>query len=345
MSGQTSTAPAAVVFGCAGPRLTAAEAGFFRETGPLGFILFARNCETPTQIRALTTALRETVGRGDAPILIDQEGGRVQRLTPPASRAAPAAARFGALARTDLPAAVEAARLNARLIAAELGDIGVNVDCLPCLDVPAPDGHGIIGDRAFGDDPRLVAALGRAVADGLLAGGALPVAKHLPGHGRARADSHLALPVVDAPKADLDAVDFAPFRALADLPIGMTAHVVYADIDAGAPATISPRIVAEVIRDSIGFDGLLLTDDLGMRALAGDFAARTSAALDAGCDVVLHCSGVMSEMERVAAAARPLDTDGQRRAARALAALEPADRTDLDQARARVDALLETAPA
>lgn len=340
MSGRTSAAPAAVIFGCAGPRLAAEEARFFRDVDPLGFILFARNCETPEQIRALTSALRESVGRDDALILIDQEGGRVQRLKPPTWQAAPAAARFGALADADLNAAVEAARLNARLIAAELLDVGVNVDCLPCLDVPSPDGHDIIGDRAFGGDPNLVATLGRAVADGLMAGGVLPVAKHVPGHGRAKADSHLELPIVDAPRAELETIDFIPFRTLADLPIGMTAHVVYSDIDPDAPATVSATLVQDVIRGQIGFDGLLLTDDLGMQALAGDYAARASASLAAGCDVVLHCSGAMSEMEQVAAAVRPLDAAGRTRSNRALAALRTADDTDLEQALARVNELL-----
>lgn len=340
MSGPTSAAPAAAILGCAGPELSANEARFFREVDPLGFILFARNCETPAQIRTLTSSLRATVGREDAPILIDQEGGRVQRLKPPTWRAAPAAARFGALAHIDPEAAVEAAWLNARLIAAELRDVGVDVDCLPCLDVPAPDGHDIIGDRAFDGDPNLVATLGRAVADGLMAGGVLPVAKHIPGHGRARADSHLELPVVDTPSAELEAIDFTPFRALADLPIGMTAHVVYSDIDPDAPATISPTVVQDVIRGGIGFDGLLMSDDLGMQALAGNYATRTSASLAAGCDVVLHCSGVMSEMEQVAAAVRPLDAAGRERAERAQAALRPADDTDPGEALARVNELL-----
>ena len=340
MSEPTSDAPAAVIFGCAGPQLAADEDRFFRDIDPLGFILFARNCETPDQIRSLTQALRASVGRDDAPILIDQEGGRVQRLKPPTWRAAPAAGRFGGLAHADPAAAVEAARLNARLIAAELQDVGVNVDCLPCLDVPAPDGHDIIGDRAFGNDPNLVATLGRAVADGLIAGGVLPVAKHMPGHGRARADSHLELPIVDTPATELETTDFAPFSALADLPLGMTAHVVYSDIDADAPATVSRKVIDDIIRKRIGFDGLLMSDDLGMQALAGDFATRTSAALAAGCDVVLHCSGVMSEMKEVAAAARSLDADGRGRADRALTTLGPADDIDLGEALARVNELL-----
>lgn len=340
MSRRSNAAPAAAIFGCAGLELTPDEDRFFHDTDPLGFILFARNCESREQIRDLTAALRASVGRDDAPILIDQEGGRVRRLKPPTWRAAPAAARFGALAAADPAAAAEAAYLNARLIAAELRDVGVNVDCLPCLDVPAPGGHDIIGDRAFGQDPDLVAALGRAVADGLLAGGVLPVAKHLPGHGRARADSHIELPVVDASSAELDRTDFAPFRALADLPMGMTAHVVYADIDADAPATISPTVVRDVIRGAIGFDGLLMTDDLGMQALAGSYAARATAGLAAGCDVVLHCGGDMGEMEQVASAIRPLDAAGIRRADRAMAALRPPDQADVAQSLARVNELL-----
>jgi len=292
----------AVIFGCEGPALCGAERDFFREADPLGFILFARNCETPDQVRALTDALRDCVGRDDAPVLIDQEGGRVQRLRPPHWRDAPAAATFGRIAAGDPDRAREAVRLNARLIAAELTALGIDVNCLPVLDVPAAGAHDIIGDRAFARDPKVIADLGHAACDGLMAGGVLPVIKHIPGHGRAAVDSHADLPRVDASAEDLAATDFAPFRALKDMPWAMTAHVVYTRIDATAPATLSATVVGETIRRDIGFDGLLLTDDISMGALGGPMAERTAGSLAAGCDVVLHCNGGMAEMEAIAAA-------------------------------------------
>lgn len=297
---------AAVVFGCAGPVLTDWERGFFAETDPLGFILFARNCLSPGQVRSLVASLRAAVGRADAPVLIDQEGGRVVRLKPPVWRAAPPAARFGALAQTDPERACEAARLNARLLALELRALDIDVDCLPLLDLRRPEGHSAIGDRAFSEDPELVAALGRAVCDGLLAAGVLPVIKHLPGQGRAALDSHTAPPRVSTPRAELEASDFRPFRRLADAPWGMTAHVVYEAVDPERPATTSPAVIAEVIRGHIGFEGLLLSDDLSMRALSGGLEARVHAALGAGCDVALHCNGEPEEMTQVARALRPL---------------------------------------
>ena len=304
---------AAVVFGCAGPALTDWERGFFAEADPLGFILFARNCVSPDQVRGLVESLRAAVGRAEAPVLIDQEGGRVARLKPPAWRAAPAAARFGALARQDPERAGEAARLNARLLALELRALGIDVDCLPLLDLRRPEGHAAIGDRAFGADPELVAALGRAVCDGLLAAGVLPVIKHLPGQGRATVDSHTALPRVAAPRAELEASDFLPFRRLADTPWGMTAHVVYEAVDPERPATTSPAVIAEIIRGHIGFQGLLLSDDLSMRALSGGLEARVGAAVDAGCDVALHCNGDPTEMAQVARALRPLSAASEAR--------------------------------
>lgn len=297
---------AALVFGCAGPTLTDAERTFFCDVNPLGFILFARNCETPAQVSALVGNLRECVGRPDAPVLIDQEGGRVARLRPPHWRSAPPAAVFGAIARRDSAAAVEAVRLNARLLAAELMALGIDVDCTPVVDVPAIGSHDVIGDRAFCGDPETVAMLGRAACEGFLQGGVLPVIKHVPGHGRARADSHVALPVVDATLDDLRETDFVPFAALADMPLAMTAHVLYPAVDADRPATLSPRVIAEVIRGEMGFSGVLISDDIGMGALGGPFAERAAAALDAGCDVVLHCSGDLDEMRAVAEAGRPL---------------------------------------
>jgi beta-N-acetylhexosaminidase len=321
--------PGACILGCAGPALTAAESAFFAEVRPWGFILFARNIQTPDQVRALTAALRETVGRDDAPILVDQEGGRVQRLKPPHWSAYPPARAYGGLAPGRRR---EIARLGGRLIAHDLAPLGINVDCAPVLDVPAPDGHDIIGDRAYGDMPGQAAELGRAFAEGLMAGGVLPVIKHAPGHGRARADSHLELPVVEADRAELEARDFAPFKALSDMPMAMTAHVIYAAVDPARPATTSPTIIRDVVRDAIGFDGLLMSDDLSMQALSGGFQARAQAALAAGCDVVLHCNGDMAEMEAVATGSGALVGTALRRARAALTRLsavpEPFDATE-----------------
>lgn len=329
----------AFIAGCAGPRPTLDERSFFRDADPWGFILFARNIETPDQVRALVSDLREAVG-WYAPVLIDQEGGRVQRLRPPHWPDYPAAEPFGALYLREPEAALQAVRLNSRAIAADLAALGIDVDCLPCADLRHPDGHGIIGNRAYGTEPAPVAALARAAAQGLLDGGVLPVLKHIPGHGRAPADSHERLPVVHASRAELAAADFAAFRALSDLPLGMTAHVVYAAIDAHRPATTSPVVMAEVIRGSIGFDGLLMSDDLSMGALAGDMTSRGRDALAAGCDMLLHCNGRMDEMERVAEVAVPLAGIAAERAARALALRVAADPVDAAELRAQVaDAL------
>ncbi|MDJ0945228.1 MAG: beta-N-acetylhexosaminidase [Kiloniellales bacterium] len=311
----------AVIYGCEGPALTDWERGFFAAADPLGFVLFARNCVDPEQLRALVAALRATVGREDAPVLIDQEGGRVTRLKPPAWRAAPAAGVFDDLARRDLASACEAAEVNARLLALELRALGIDVDCLPLLDLRLPEGHGIIGDRALGSDPEQVIALGRAVCRGLSAAGVTPVIKHIPGHGRARVDSHEALPQVDAPLAVLRDSDFLPFKALAEAPWGMTAHIVYGAIDPERPATTSPKVIAEIIRGEIGFDGLLLSDDLSMKALSGGLGERARAALAAGCDVALHCNGERAEMEAVAAAVSPLSPAAEARLARGRAGL------------------------
>jgi len=301
------------IFGCAGKELGAAERAFFARTQPLGFILFARNCETPDQIRALVADLRASVGRADAPVLIDQEGGRVARLKPPQWRAAPAAERFGALADRNRGAGLEAARINSHLIGRELAALGIDVDCAPVLDLRLPGAHDVIGDRAFGGAPQRVADLGRAVCEGLLAAGVLPIVKHIPGHGRATADTHFDLPVVKVSRAELEATDFEPFRLLADMPWAMTAHLVYAAIDPDRPATLSPKVIAEVIRGHIGFDGLLLCDDLSMKALKGDLGDLARQALAAGCDIVLHCNGQMDEMTRVAAAAGTMSAAAERR--------------------------------
>ncbi len=321
-SGADGRRPAAVIFGCAGPIAGIAELDFFAEADPLGFILFKRNCDEPRQVRDLIGGLRGAIGRPDAPVLIDQEGGRVARLGPPHWIVRPPARAFGLLAGRDgLDRAAEAARMNARSIAGELRDLGVTVDCLPLLDVPAAGAHGIVGDRAFGADPAMVAALGRAVCEGLLAGGVLPVIKHLPGHGRATADSHVGLPVVEASTDSLAAVDFAPFRALSDAPWAMTAHVLYRAFDAARPATVSPRVIETVIRGAIGFDGVLISDDLCMAALSGTPAERARAALHAGCDVALHCNGELDEMRRTMDGVGPMTAKALERLAAGAARL------------------------
>jgi beta-N-acetylhexosaminidase len=320
------------------------ERSFFAETDPLGFILFARNCDTPDQVGALVADLRALVGRDDAPVLIDQEGGRVARLGPPHWRKSPPAAVFGALAARDRDQAREAVRLNARLIGAELAALGIDVDCAPVLDVPAADSHKmILGDRAFGDEPALVADLGRAAIEGFLMAGVLPVIKHIPGHGRAKVDSHHTLPVVDADLDTLRAVDFAPFAALADAPWAMTAHVVYQAIDPDNPATTSKTAITDIIRGEIGFDGVLVSDDLSMKALSGTLGERAAAALGAGCDVALHCNGEMDEMRAVAEATQPLSAETMARLARGRAALCPAVGVDVSKMLAQLRAVLDTA--
>lgn len=305
--------PRAVILGCAGLRLEAAEREFFRDADPLGFILFARNCESPAQLSQLVADLRASVGRADAPVLIDQEGGRVIRMRPPYWRAPPAAGVIGAIAERDLGTARGAAWLNARLIAAELDAVGIDVCCLPVLDLQFNDASSVVGDRAFSGDVEVVAELGRAACAGLLAGGVLPVIKHMPGHGRATSDSHLELPRVEASLAELAAQDLRPFEALNDMPIGISAHVCYGAIDADAPATQSAKVIAEIIRGAIGFNGLLLSDDLSMEALSGSQGERAGAALAAGCDVGLHCNGKLDEMADVIASVGLLSADAMRR--------------------------------
>lgn len=333
----------AVIFGCSGPKLLPEEAAFFRDAGPWGFILFARNIKSPEQVTELVDDLRDCVGRPSAPVLIDQEGGRVARLTPPHWRIAPPAEKFGQLyARQNPVQAIAASRLNGRLLAHELAALGITVDCVPVLDVPAPGGHQIIGDRAFASDPAIVAELGRAMCEGLMAGGVLPVIKHIPGHGRAGADSHLDLPQVSASLDELRRSDFAPFRALRDMPLAMTAHVAYTSIDGATPASHSAKIIREIIRGEIGFDGVLMCDDLGMKALKGDFAERAGKAIAAGCDVLLHCSGEMKEMREVLREAPMLSGQAMVRCAAALAHLQMPDKFDAVAAQARLAALLET---
>jgi beta-N-acetylhexosaminidase len=284
---------AACILGCSGPTLSVEEAAFFRDARPWGFILFARNIETADQTRALIEALRTAIDDEGAAVLVDQEGGRVQRLKPPLARLRPPAARFGDLYARNPEAAVEAVFLNHRLLAHELAALGFDADCAPCVDLIHAGAHALIGDRAFGADVAQVSKLGRAAMDGLLAGGVAPIVKHIPGHGRATADSHYDLPVVETFEADLIRTDFAPFRALADAPMAMTAHVLYSAIDAYACATVSPRVIETAIRGEIGFDGLLMSDDLSMRALGGTLAERTRRSLAAGCDIVLHGNGAL----------------------------------------------------
>ncbi len=304
----------ASILGLAGTVLSKTERAFFRDVRPWGFILFKRNIESPDQVRALTASLREAIDRPGAPILIDQEGGRVQRMGPPHWPKYPPGRAYGEAATNDPLVRRELTRLGARLIAHDLLSVGINVDCVPVLDVPAADGHEIIGDRAYGPDAATVATLGRAAAEGLIAGGVLPIIKHIPGHGRAKADSHLDLPVVDTPYDELDAIDFAPFKALSDMPMAMTAHVVYSAIDRRRPATTSKTAIKRVIRGAIGFDGLLMSDDLSMKALGGSFTDRAKTSLAAGCDVVLHCNGDMAEMKAVIAGTCALKGAAKRRA-------------------------------
>ena len=328
-----------VIFGCAGLSLTSDERRFFAASDPLGFIVFKRNIEDPAQLRALVASLRETVGRDDAPVLIDQEGGRVQRLQPPHWRAAPPPGRFGQMATRDRGQGCEAAALNAGLIASELADLGIDVDCVPCVDLPAPDAHAFLGDRTFGSDPALVAEMGRAVAEACLAGGVLPIVKHTPGHGRAKSDSHFELPRVTASAADLERTDFVPFRLLADMPWQMTAHIVYTAFDDRRAATLSPLVIDRVIRGHIGFEGVLLSDDLTMKALAGDLGELAAASIAAGCDLAMHCNGNLEEMTRIADALPPLADRARDRLERGRRMLRPRP-FDRHVALARLDEIL-----
>jgi beta-N-acetylhexosaminidase len=332
----------AFITGVSGPELTGEERQFLSEAQPWGLIVFKRNVSSPAALRSLVANFRSAVGR-DAPVLVDQEGGRVQRLGPPHWPIYPPGAAYGELYGHDQKAGLAAARLGARLIAADLEPLGIDVDCMPLADVPAPEADPVIGDRAYGTEPATVAAIAGAIAQGLADGGVLPVLKHIPGHGRATADSHMALPVVTADRETLDATDFAAFRPLAGLPLAMTAHVVFTAIDSVAPATASATIVHDVIRDSIGFKGLLMSDDVSMGALSGSLRERTRAAIAAGCDVVLHCNGDMPEMLEVAAEAPPLAGEALRRAAAAVAARRPPEPIDLVAARAEFASLMSGA--
>jgi beta-N-acetylhexosaminidase len=332
----------AAILGCAGREVSREERAFFKDVQPWGFILFKRNIESPDQVRRLVDALRACVDRPDAPVLIDQEGGRVQRLGPPHWDRYPPGRAYGQLVGNDPLLKREITRLGARLMAHDLAALGINVDCVPVLDVPSPDGHEIIGDRAYGETPDEVALLGRAAAEGLIAGGVLPIIKHIPGHGRAKADSHENLPVVETSFDELDARDFAPFRVLSDMPMAMTAHVVYTAVDAKRPATTSKKAFKKVIRGVIGFDGLVMSDDLSMKALSGDFADRAKASLAAGCDVILHCNGDMAEMKGVIDGTRKLSGKAADRARAALGRLaRTPEPFDVAEGRARFAAAFE----
>ena len=328
------------IYGLAGPTLSPDERAFFRDADPAGYIIFKRNCAGREQLRALTDDLRSIHGRPDLPILIDQEGGRVARMRPPEWPSFPSGEAFASLYRIAPMSAIEAARANAQAIAVLLRDAGINVDCLPLLDVRQPGASDIIGDRALGSDPMQVAALGRAVLDGLREGGVVGVVKHMPGHGRAMVDSHVELPVVDAGEEAL-AIDLEPFITLRNAPMGMVAHVVYNAWDRERPASLSPIVIEAVIRGRIGFDGLLMTDDLGMSALSGSSGERASRAIEAGCDLALHCSGVMEEMQSVAAAIGGMSDQAVERLERAMASVAgTGEGPSYDELAAKRDSLL-----
>lgn len=322
-----------------GARLSREEKSFFTGAQPWGFILFARNCGSPQQIKSLIAELHDVTGRDRLPILIDQEGGRVARLKPPHWPEYPPAGVFAALGEKNIETAARAVWLNARLIAHDLAALGITVDCAPVADLPVSGAHDIIGDRAFGHEPQQVIRLARAQAGGLLAGGVAPVLKHIPGHGRASADSHEELPVVDAPLAELRVTDFVPFAALADLPMAMTAHVLYPAVDAKRMATLSPAVIS-LIREEIGFKGLLMSDDLSMKAMQGGYAERARAALDAGCDVALHCNGDMKEMAGVADGARTLAGESLSRAESAMKSVGAPNDFDVAEARAELKTMM-----
>jgi beta-N-acetylhexosaminidase len=333
----------AFITGVSGLELTVDERAFLRAERPWGFILFKRNIATPVQVSALVRELRGAIGETDAPVLIDQEGGRVARLGPPHWPVYPPGAVFGTLYDLDRNLGLTAARLSARLIAADLTNLGITVDCLPLADVPVPGADAVIGNRAYGTEPDKVAAIARAVTDGLEQGGILPVLKHIPGHGRATFDTHIRLPLVDTSEVELERTDFAAFRPLSDLPMAMTAHVVFSALDPAQPATTSATMIEQVIRGVIGFQGLLMSDDVSMNALAGSIAQRTQAIVTAGCDMVLHCNGKLDEMRAVARETPLLTGKALERAKRALASRQAPQPLDRGAARAELDELVQRA--
>ncbi|MEH2542581.1 MULTISPECIES: beta-N-acetylhexosaminidase [unclassified Bradyrhizobium] len=331
----------AFITGVSGLELSAAEREFIRGERPWGLILFKRNVETPDQVSALVDEFRGLVGEADAPVLIDQEGGRVARLGPPHWPTYPPGATFGALYDIEPTLGLQAARLSSRLIAVDLIDLGITVDCLPLADVPVAGADAVIGNRAYGTEPGKVSAIARAVTEGLEQGGVLPVLKHVPGHGRANADSHFRLPIVDTAREELERTDFAAFQPLADLPMAMTAHVVFSALDPVQPATTSATIIRQVIRGVIGFQGLLMSDDVSMNALAGSISDRTRAIVSAGCDIVLHCNGKLDEMRDVARETPGLAGEALSRATRALSSRKQPEPFDRQAARAELEALMD----
>ena len=344
MSAAEGGRPRAIVFGCSGDSLTADERDFFAACRPVGFIVFQYNIVAPDQTRALVEQLRGCVEGYRPMVLIDQEGGRVARLGPPHWAPRPPAKVFAELARSDAAGGREAAWINARLMAADLVALGIDVDCAPVVDVPVAGAHDVIGDRAHGATPETVAVLGRAVCEGLLAGGVVPVIKHIPGHGRARADSHVELPIVDAALDELRRTDFHPFAALNDMPCAMSAHVLFTAIDDAAPATTSRALIEGVIRGEIGFDGLLLSDDIGMEALDGTPAERAASVLAAGCDVALECWGELDKMRAIAPAVAPMSDAAWVRLQRARDAAGSPDDADLAALEARLGELIGPQP-
>ncbi len=331
----------AFITGVEGKSLSSDERYFMDQEHPWGLILFARNIEEPRQVHKLVDQFREAVGRGNAPVFIDQEGGRVQRLRPPHWQTYATGNLLGQIWKNNRELGAELIHAHSRLIAHDLYSLGINVDCLPCIDVPVTSGHDVIGDRAYSMDASEVAVIGRIACEGLMAGGVLPVIKHIPGHGRAGADSHKELPEVHASHEELSATDFLPFRVLNDMPMAMTAHVRYHALDANGPATTSAHVISSIIRSEIGFDGLLMSDDLSMQALAGDFSQRTDDCFNAGCDVVLHCNGVMKEMKEIAAVCRVLEGKALERAQRTEKLFKEPDEIDVDALRARYQEILE----
>ncbi len=334
--------PSAVIYGCAGTEITAAEGAFFAANNPLGLILFSRNIDTPEQIRRLLADFRSSIEFPDPLILIDQEGGRVSRLGPPGWRKTLAAREFGLMFGSDPSLALKAIRLNSEIQALELLDLGINTNCSPVADLAWPNTHEVIGDRAFANDSQVVSILANEVCEGYLSKGILPIVKHIPGHGRAMADSHIELPLVNAGRNELHKMDFEPFRHLCHMPAAMTAHIVYTTFDKKAPGTLSKTLINDVIRNDIGFDGLLFSDDIGMRALTGGFADRANGALNAGCDVVLHCSGNLDEMMAVANGVTPMGTLAMKRFYDARNACRPAffDEQNLQSMREALSTIL-----
>ena len=330
----------AMILGCGGLELTDTERAFYAAERPWGFILFARNISERQQIADLVADMRDCIGRPDAPVLIDQEGGRVQRIRPPLVASYPPASVIGDIDRNNPQAGERAAWLMGRLHAADLTSFGINVNCLPVLDIPVEGGHDVIGNRAFCNDPQAVTRLGRAAMDGLRAGGMLPVIKHMPGHGRAMVDSHLSLPIVDATLDELEACDFVPFAALADAPMGMTAHMLFEAIDPDRPATFSAHIIHEIIRSKLGFDGLLMSDDISMKALSGDFAYKADEIFGAGCDIILHCNGVFEEMTEVSAHTPTLQGTALERAERVMSEFGSVDSSDENTLREEFEGII-----